>query len=75
MNTITRSFLGYLKSTGKIHALRKYLKENFEQNLHDASTIEPEIIMYLTGLFKQGLDPDIDVVEIASHIFAQLLEE
>ena len=72
MNEITKSFLNYLQSTGKVHALREYLKENFEQNLNDASIIEPEIVIYLTGIFESGLDLDIDTVKIASYIFATL---
>lgn len=74
MNEITKSFLGYLRDTGKLYALRKYLKENFEC-LQDASIIEPEIVTYLTGIFESGLDPDINVVEIASDIFAKLEDE
>ena len=74
MNEITKSFLGYLCDTGKLYALRKYLKENFEC-LQDASIIEPEIVTYLTGIFESGLDSDINVVEIASCIFEKLENE
>ena len=75
MNEITQSFLGYLRDTGKLYALRKYLKENFEQSLHDASIIEPEIVTYIVGIFESGLDPDINTVEIASCIFEKLENE
>lgn len=74
MNEITKSFLGYLRDTGKLYALCKYLKGNFEC-LQDASTIEPEIITYIIGIVEFKLNSDINMIEIASDIFAELEDE
>jgi hypothetical protein len=74
MNEITKSFLIYLRDTGKLYALRKYLKENFEC-LQDASMIEPEIVTYIVGIVEFKLNSDINMIEIASDIFAKLEDE